>query len=70
MGYDFIVEDAEDSDKDEQVVLEQVSELVEEFDEPKKRNVRKNMTLVERYENFLQKIVAWEKVVKVLYFQE
>ena len=53
MGHDFIVEDAEDSDEDERVVPEQVSELVEESDEPKKKKVRKNMTLVERYENFL-----------------
>ena len=69
-GHDFVVEDAEDSDEDERVVPEQVSELVEESDEPKKKKVRKNMTLVERYENFLQKFVVQGKVVKVSYFQE
>ena len=37
MGHDFIVEDAEDSDEDERVVPEQVSELFKEFDEPRKR---------------------------------
>ena len=70
MGHDFIVEDAEDSDEDEWVVPEQVSELVEEPDEPKKKKVRKNMTLVERYENFLYKSVVRGKVVKVSYLQE
>ena len=51
MGHDFINEDAKDSD--ERVVPEQVSKLVEESDEPKKKKVRKNMTLAERYENVL-----------------
>jgi len=37
MGDDFIVEDAKDGDEDEWVAPEQVSELVEEFDEPNKR---------------------------------
>jgi len=53
MGDDFIVEDVEDSDEDERVVPEQVSKLVEESDEPKKKKFRKNVTLIERYENFL-----------------
>lgn len=70
MGHDFINEDAEDSDEDERVVPEQVSELVKESDESKKKKVGKNMTLVERYENFLQIFVVRGKVVKVSYFQE
>jgi len=47
-----------------------VSELVEESDESKKKKVRKNMILAERYEHLLQKSVVREKVVKVSYFQE
>ena len=70
MGYDFINEDAEDSNEDERVVPERVSELVEESDEPKKKKLKKNMTLVERYENFLHKFVVRGKLVKVSYFQE
>ena len=47
-----------------------MSELVEESDEPKKKKVRKNMTLAERYEHFFQKSVVRGKVVKVSFFQE
>jgi len=47
-----------------------VSELVEESDEPKEKKVRKNMTLAERYEHFLQKSVVRGKMVNVSYFQE
>jgi len=53
IGDDFIVKVAEDSGEDERVIPKQVSELVEESVEPKKKKVKKNMTLVERYENFL-----------------
>ena len=70
IGDDFIVKDAEDSDEDERIVLEQVSKLVEESDELKKKKVRKNMTLVERYEHFLRKYVVRGKVVKMSYFRE
>ena len=48
----------------------QVFELVEESNEPKKKKVRKNITLADRYEVFLQKSVVRGKVVKVSYFQE
>jgi len=41
-----------------------VSELVVELDEPKKKKVRKNMTLGEKYENFLQKTIVRGKMVK------
>ena len=37
---------------------EQVSELVEESNEPKNKKITKNMTLAERYEHFLQKSVV------------
>ena len=47
-----------------------MSELVEESDEPKKNKVRKNMTLAETYDDFLQKSVVQGKVVKVSYFKE
>ena len=53
-----------------QAAPEQVSELVEEYDEPMKKKGRKNMTLAERYEHFLQKSVVWGKAVKVSYVQE
>jgi len=32
--------------------------LVEEFDEPKKKKARKNITLAKRYEHFLQKTMV------------
>jgi len=48
----------------------QVSKLVEESDEPKRKKIRKNMALGERYEHFLQKSVVRGKVVKISYFQE
>jgi len=47
-----------------------VAELVKEFDEPKKKKIRKNMTLADRREHFLQKSVVRSKVVKVSYFHE
>ena len=47
-----------------------MSKLVEESNEPKKKKIRKNMTLAERYVHFLQKSVVREKVVEVSYFQE
>jgi len=47
-----------------------VSKLVEESNEPKKKKIRKNMTLAERYEHFLQRSMVRGKVVKVPYFQE
>ena len=47
-----------------------MSELVGESDEPKKKKVRKNMTLAERYEHFLLKSVVWGEVVKVSWLQE
>jgi len=47
-----------------------VSELVEESDEPKRKKIRKNMTLGERYEHFLQKSIVRGKVVRVSYFSE
>ena len=50
MGDDFIVEDAEDSDEDERVVPEQVSKLVEESDEPKKKNQEEHNTCWEIWE--------------------
>ena len=45
-----------------------MSKLVEEIDEPKKKKVKKNMTLVEKYEHFLQNTVVRGKMVKVSYF--
>ena len=45
-----------------------MSKLVEESNEPKKKKIRKNMTLAERYEHLLQKSVVWAKVIKVSYF--
>jgi len=45
-----------------------MSKLVEESNEPKKTKIRKNMTLAERYEYFLQKSMIRGKVVKVSYF--
>jgi len=47
-----------------------VSLLVEELNEPKGKKIRKNTTLGEKYEHFLQKSAVWGKVVKVSYFQE
>jgi len=49
-------------------VPEQVSKLVEEIDELKKKKVRKNMTPAEKYEHFLQKIIVRGKMGKVAYF--
>jgi len=45
-----------------------VSKWVEESNEPKKKKIRKNMELAERYEHFLQKSMVRGKVVKVSCF--
>ena len=47
-----------------------MSELVINPDEPKKKKVRKNMTPVNKYEHFLQKILVQCKMIKVSYFQD
>jgi len=39
-----------------------VSELVEDLDEPKKKKERKNMTLAEKFEYFLQKTIVRGKM--------
>jgi len=53
-----------------QVAIEQVSKLVKESDEPRKKKVRKNIILAKRYEHFLRTCIVRGKVVKVSYFQE
>jgi len=41
MGNEFIVDNVEDSDEDERVVPEQMSEMFKESDEPRKRKSRR-----------------------------
>jgi len=49
---------------------EQVPVEFEEVEEPRKKKLKKAMTPIEKYANFLQKSVVRGKVVKVDYFKE